>query len=137
MQRRETGEKAMPRRRLLLLAAAAYLLLVLPAAAEKRVALIIGNSDYVHATPLPNPMNDATDMAAAQKAAVNSGSKKVSFLGVVYRNLSVTEIPVSNVELVGSLSIAALARSASRRVPPVRSPASAISTSRRWRSTSF
>ena len=39
--------------------------LALPAAAEKRVALIIGNSAYVNASPLANPVNDASDMAAA------------------------------------------------------------------------
>ena len=38
------------------------------ARAEKRVALIVGNSAYVHATPLTNPINDATDMAAALTA---------------------------------------------------------------------
>lgn len=43
----------------------AYLLLVFPAAAEKRVALVVGNSGYVHAAPLPNPVNDAGDMAKA------------------------------------------------------------------------
>ena len=43
----------------------AYLLLVFPAAAEKRVALVVGNSAYVHANPLPNPVNDASDMAKA------------------------------------------------------------------------
>ncbi|HSR82044.1 MAG TPA: caspase domain-containing protein [Hyphomicrobiaceae bacterium] len=43
----------------------AYLLLVLPAAAEKRVALVVGNSAYVHANALPNPVNDAGDMAKA------------------------------------------------------------------------
>ncbi len=32
--------------------------------AEKRVALVIGNSDYVHAPTLRNPANDATAMAA-------------------------------------------------------------------------
>jgi len=36
-----------------------------PAWAEKRVALVIGNSSYTHATALPNPSNDAADMAAA------------------------------------------------------------------------
>jgi uncharacterized caspase-like protein len=36
----------------------------LPAAAEKRVALVIGNSAYQNTTPLPNPRNDAEDMAA-------------------------------------------------------------------------
>ena len=43
----------------------AYVLLVLPAAAEKRVALVVGNSAYVHAAALPNPVNDAGDMAKA------------------------------------------------------------------------
>ena len=43
----------------------AYLLLVVPAAAEKRVALVVGNSGYVHANVLPNPVNDAGDMAKA------------------------------------------------------------------------
>ena len=43
----------------------AYLLLVVPAAAEKRVALVVGNSAYVHAAALPNPVNDAGDMAKA------------------------------------------------------------------------
>ena len=38
------------------------------AAAEKRVALVIGNSAYKHASELENPRNDATDMAAALKA---------------------------------------------------------------------
>ena len=43
----------------------AYLLLVFPAAAERRVALVVGNSAYVNASPLPNPVNDAGDMAKA------------------------------------------------------------------------
>src|SRR5882724_4861247 len=43
----------------------AYLLLIFPAAAEKRIALVVGNSAYVHANPLPNPVNDAGDMAKA------------------------------------------------------------------------
>src|SRR5690349_6032556 len=30
---------------------------------EKRVALVIGNSAYVNAPPLKNPINDAQDMA--------------------------------------------------------------------------
>lgn len=34
-----------------------------PAAAEKRVALVIGNSAYQHTAPLKNPSNDATDIA--------------------------------------------------------------------------
>ncbi len=36
-----------------------------PALAEKRVALVIGNSDYQHVQRLPNPVNDAADMAKA------------------------------------------------------------------------
>ena len=36
-----------------------------PAHAEKRVALVIGNGAYVHATALPNPANDAGAITAA------------------------------------------------------------------------
>jgi hypothetical protein len=43
------------------------LFLVLPAAAEKRVALIIGNSAYANSPVLANPVHDAADMAAALK----------------------------------------------------------------------
>ncbi len=39
-----------------------------PALAEKRVALVIGNSAYMHAPELTNPKNDASDMAVALKA---------------------------------------------------------------------
>src|SRR5262245_37889914 len=38
-----------------------------PARAEKRVALVIGNGAYKHATHLPNPTNDARDVAEALK----------------------------------------------------------------------
>jgi polyhydroxyalkanoate synthesis regulator phasin len=36
---------------------------IAPAAAAKRVALVIGNSAYTHAPPLPNPVNDANNIA--------------------------------------------------------------------------
>lgn len=39
-----------------------------PASAEKRVALVIGNSAYKNTTPLKNPSNDAVDMAEALRA---------------------------------------------------------------------
>ena len=44
-------------------------LALLPAAAlaEKRVALVIGNSAYQHTPKLANPKNDATDVSAALK----------------------------------------------------------------------
>src|SRR5262249_34559336 len=45
------------------------LLLGGPASAQKRVALVIGNSAYVHATPLANPANDASDISALLKDA--------------------------------------------------------------------
>lgn len=32
---------------------------------EKRLALVVGNSDYQNTTPLPNPKNDAADMKTA------------------------------------------------------------------------
>ena len=40
---------------------------VAPAHAEGRIALVIGNGAYRNATPLPNPRNDAEDVAAALK----------------------------------------------------------------------
>jgi Caspase domain len=43
----------------------AVILFALPAAAHKRVALVIGNSAYVHAGALVNPANDARDMSQA------------------------------------------------------------------------
>lgn len=55
--------------RALLLAAFATLLSGLPALAEKRVALVVGNSKYSAATPLANPANDANDIASALKTA--------------------------------------------------------------------
>lgn len=46
----------------------AQFVLPMPAhAQEKRVALVIGNSDYAHVSSLPNPANDAADMSDALK----------------------------------------------------------------------
>src|SRR5262245_61432729 len=47
------------------LALIAVLILPMVAEAQERVALVIGNGSYRNAVPLPNPANDATDMAAA------------------------------------------------------------------------
>jgi Caspase domain len=41
------------------------LLAVLPAHSQSRLALVIGNSAYRNAAPLPNTQNDATDIAAS------------------------------------------------------------------------
>ncbi|MGI0018411.1 MAG: caspase family protein, partial [Nitrosotalea sp.] len=49
--------------------AATVLLVCCPAWAEKRVALVIGNSTYQNADHLSNPANDATLVAAALKNA--------------------------------------------------------------------
>ncbi|WP_407157078.1 caspase domain-containing protein [Bradyrhizobium sp. STM 3557] len=49
--------------------AAALLLLAQPALAEKRVALIIGNSAYQNVPPLANPINDGAVMSATFKSA--------------------------------------------------------------------
>ncbi len=35
-----------------------------PASGERRVALVVGNSKYVHASPLTNPSNDANDISS-------------------------------------------------------------------------
>src|SRR5207237_9449804 len=40
-----------------------------PAWAEKRVALVVGNSNYQNAAVLPNPANDAAAIAATLKDA--------------------------------------------------------------------
>src|ERR1700726_2032889 len=52
-----------------LLLAAALLLVCQPAHAEKRVALVLGNSAYKNAPPLPNPVNDGAMIAATLKNA--------------------------------------------------------------------
>src|ERR1700730_1683850 len=41
---------------------------VAPGQADKRVALVVGNSAYQNTPVLPNPKNDASDMAAALRA---------------------------------------------------------------------
>ena len=48
---------------------AALLLACQPAFAEKRVALVLGNSNYKNAAMLPNPGNDAAAVAATLKSA--------------------------------------------------------------------
>jgi uncharacterized caspase-like protein len=49
--------------------AAALLMLCQPAFAEKRVALVLGNSAYQNVAPLPNPVNDGAVIAATFKEA--------------------------------------------------------------------
>src|SRR6187399_422892 len=51
------------------LAAAAFLLVSEPAFAEKRVALVLGNSAYRNVAPLTNPINDSAKIAATLKEA--------------------------------------------------------------------
>ena len=51
--------------RLAALALIVLLFLPIAAKAQERVALVVGNGSYRNAVPLPNPANDATDMAAA------------------------------------------------------------------------
>jgi uncharacterized caspase-like protein len=51
------------------LLASALLLLCQPAHAEKRVALVLGNSAYRNVPPLPNPVNDGATIAATLKNA--------------------------------------------------------------------
>jgi uncharacterized caspase-like protein len=52
-----------------MLAAAASLLVCGPALAEKRVALVLGNSAYQNVAPLANPVNDSARIAATLKEA--------------------------------------------------------------------
>jgi uncharacterized caspase-like protein len=51
-----------------LFALAGLLAGIAPAAAEKRVALVIGNSAYENVPRLTNPSNDASDVAGKLKA---------------------------------------------------------------------
>jgi uncharacterized caspase-like protein len=51
------------------LAAAAFLLVSGPAFAEKRVALVLGNSAYRNVAPLANPINDSAKIASTLKEA--------------------------------------------------------------------
>jgi uncharacterized caspase-like protein len=51
------------------LAAAAFLFASGPAFAEKRVALVLGNSAYQNVAPLANPVNDGARIAATLKEA--------------------------------------------------------------------
>ncbi|GKQ55334.1 caspase family protein [Bradyrhizobium sp. Ce-3] len=55
--------------RLLLAVAALLLIACQPAFAEKRVALVLGNSAYRNTAPLANPVNDASVMATTLKTA--------------------------------------------------------------------
>jgi hypothetical protein len=57
------------------LLAAAFFLVCQPAFAEKRVALVLGNSIYQNVPPLSNPINDGAVMAATFK---NAGFEVVS-----------------------------------------------------------
>src|SRR3981189_4003012 len=52
-----------------ILTAAALLLVSEPALAEKRVALVLGNSAYQNVAPLTNPANDSAKMAPTLKDA--------------------------------------------------------------------
>ncbi|WP_342725191.1 caspase family protein [Bradyrhizobium sp. B097] len=63
-------------KRLLLAVAALLLIACQPAFAEKRVALVLGNSAYRNTAPLANPVNDASVMAATLK---NAGFDVVDF----------------------------------------------------------
>src|SRR6476660_10196122 len=56
-------QRALKRLTAMLCGVMALLAISGPAAAEKRVALVIGNSAYQHTAVLKNPSNDATDIA--------------------------------------------------------------------------
>jgi C-terminal peptidase prc len=59
-----------------------FFLSVVPVHAEKRVALVIGNSAYRHVGPLANPVNDAPAMAALFKSAGFDVVEQRSDLGI-------------------------------------------------------
>ena len=56
------------------------MLMVVDAHADRRVALVIGNGSYRNVPALPNPPNDAADVAASlswPKSAPNGLSKSI------------------------------------------------------------
>jgi uncharacterized caspase-like protein len=57
-----------------------YLALIAPSIADKRVALVVGNSAYQNTQQLLNPVNDAEDVATALKS--------VGFDVIIERNVS-------------------------------------------------
>src|SRR6478609_8665386 len=61
-------QRALKRLTAMLCGVMALLAISGPAAAEKRVALVIGNSAYQHTAVLKNPSNDATDIAGKLRA---------------------------------------------------------------------
>lgn len=67
----------------------AGLLAASPAHAERRVALVIGNGAYAHAPPLPNPVHDAEDVAAALK---RSGFEVISGSDLAQADMQENEI---------------------------------------------
>jgi len=79
----QTGpDQARSRKALRAVIAWVLLALLLPASAanaEKRIALVIGNSDYRNTATLPNPVNDSEDIATALK--------NVGFTVLLERNL--------------------------------------------------
>lgn len=79
----DTGpDQAWSRKALGAVIAWVLLALLLPASAanaEKRIALVIGNSDYRNTATLPNPVNDSVDIATALK--------NVGFTVLLERNL--------------------------------------------------
>ena len=70
--------------RLIVFVAGFFLAAVGPAAAQERVALVVGNGAYTNAKALPNPANDAADMAAVLRelgftVVTASDTSKVEF----------------------------------------------------------
>ncbi|MEZ5842463.1 MAG: caspase family protein [Hyphomicrobiaceae bacterium] len=55
--------------RALFAAVLTLVLFAIPAAAERRLALVVGNASYAHATALANPLNDARRIASALERA--------------------------------------------------------------------
>ena len=71
-----------------LFALAALLAGIAPAAAEKRVALVIGNSAYENVPRLTNPSNDAADVAAKLKRSASRWSKASTLASATWRSAS-------------------------------------------------
>src|SRR5262249_3771897 len=72
-----------------------------PALAEKRVALVIGNGAYANKAVLPNPTNDATDVAAALRR-----SNFEVILGTDLRQADMQELTIRFARAAGNADVA-------------------------------
>lgn len=124
-----------------LLGLAALLVAIAPAAADKRVALVIGNSAYENVPRLQNPSNDASDMAAKLRGL---GFEVVEGIDLGKRDMEKNirafadqlTVPMSPSSTMPGTACKSIRRTSSRPSMPSSNP-NPISISRRLSWTSY